>query len=91
MSEKTKKSVWWWTKTALEGIGYTAIAFAPELLQLFPDHTLAFKLALPIGFLVKFFRVKTAYNKGEELPAGLVRQLNKLPDRITGINPRADE
>jgi hypothetical protein len=75
----------WWLKTGAEVIGTTAIAFAPELLQLLPENTLLFKLAIPIGVAIKFFKMKYDY-KRDNLPSGISEKtLDKLPDKITGI------
>ena len=84
MSEQEKKNAWYWTKTIAQGVAVTAVTFAPEILQIFPEHTLAFKLALPIGFLAKFVFMKKDYKK-DQLPSGLTRFLDKVPDNITGI------
>lgn len=84
MPEEKKKTVWWWSKLALQGLATTAVAFAPEILQLFPDHTLAFKLAIPAGFLIKWMMVKSDYQK-DVLPGGLSDKLDKIPNRFTGV------
>lgn len=84
MPEQKKQTVWWWTKTVLQGLATTAISFTPEILGLFPEHTLAFKLAIPAGFLVKYLVTKTHYEK-DTLPSGVAAQLDKVPNSITGV------
>ncbi|HAV56603.1 MAG TPA: hypothetical protein DCX45_03575 [Acinetobacter junii] len=86
MSETQKNTFWWWLKTTGQVLGTTAIAFTPELLQLLPEHTLLFKLALPIGFAVKLFMVKSDYqNNSEKLPGGVRSVMDKIPNKYTGI------
>lgn len=80
--KKVKKTLWW-LKTAAQGLAVTAITFAPEILQVFPEQTLAFKLALPIGFLVKFLWMKSEY-KQDVLPSGMTKVMDKIPDSVTG-------
>lgn len=84
MSETEKKGLWYWTKTIGQGVAVTAITFAPEIMQIFPEHTLIFKLALPAGFLLKWIMAKKDYQKNE-LPTGLTKLFDKIPDRYTGI------
>jgi len=83
-SRVEKRNVWWWLKTGGETLITTAIAFAPEILQLFPEHTLAFKLALPIGFLLKSMKMKKDYQR-DELPGGLTKLYDKQSNQKTGI------
>jgi len=81
----TKKSFFWWLKTIGQGLATTAVAFAPEILQAFPEHTLIFKLALPIGFFIKYTFAKKEYQK-DILPSGLSDKVfDKLPNGLTGI------
>ncbi len=81
---KEIKGTLWWLKTAAQGLAVTAITFAPEILQVFPEQTLAFKLALPIGFLVKFLWMKREY-KQDVLPTGMTSMMDRVPDSITGV------
>lgn len=84
MSDQQKHNVWWWTKTIGQAALTTGVAFAPELLQLLPEHTLLFKLALPIGMFLKLTFMRKEYQENE-LPDGLSKVGDKIPDRITGI------
>lgn len=83
MSDK-KKSFWYWTKTVGLGIATTAVTFAPEIMQVFPEHTLVFKLALPAGFFIKWLMTKGDYQK-DQLPSGMTRLLDRIPNKYTGI------
>lgn len=83
MSEKEKQNFWYWTKTVALGVATTAVTFAPEIMQIFPEHTLVFKLALPAGFLLKWLMAKKNYKK-DELPSGLTKLMDRLPDKYTG-------
>ena len=84
MPEEQKKNLWWWTKLALQGLATTAVAFTPEILQLFPEHTVAFKLAIPAGFFIKFLMTRESYKK-DELPGGITKLMDKIPDKVTGV------
>jgi hypothetical protein len=78
-----KEDLKWWLKTGAEVLGTTAIAFAPELLQLFPENTLLFKLAIPLGAAIKLFKMKSEYKK-DTLPSGVAsKTLDKLPNEVT--------
>lgn len=83
MSNEEKHNLLWWTKTVGQVTLTTAITFAPEILGIFPEHTLAFKLALPIGFFLKALSMKTQYGK-DTLPSGMTKMMDKIPDKITG-------
>lgn len=83
MSDKEKYTLWWYLKTGGQVALTTAITFAPEILKIFPEHTLAFKLALPIGFFLKMVAMRTEYGK-DELPSGMTKMMDKIPDKITG-------
>lgn len=83
MSNEEKHNLLWWTKTVGQVTLTTAITFAPEILKIFPEHTLAFKLALPIGFFLKMVAMRTEYGK-DELPSGMTKMMDKIPDKITG-------
>ena len=84
MSEQEKHDFKWWLKTGAQVLVTTAISFAPEILQVFPEHTVAFKLALPIGFAVKLFLTKSEYKK-DKLPNGMAKILDKVDDKYTGV------
>lgn len=79
-----KKNLWFWTKTVGIGLVSTAVAFAPEIMQVFPEHTLVAKLALPVGFFIKWMMAKKDYKK-DELPSGITKLMDKIPDKYTGV------
>jgi hypothetical protein len=91
MSEQKKKSFLWWLKTAGEAALWTAGYYGTELLQLFPEHTVANKIALPVGFALGFLvrkaiGMKNEYQKKpEQLPSGIEKSLDLVPNKITGI------
>lgn len=83
MSDNQKYTLWWWLKTGSQIALTTAVTFAPEILQIFPEHTLAFKLALPVGFFLKAIAMRTEYGK-DTLPSGMTKMMDRIPDNITG-------
>lgn len=86
MSNQQRHTFWWWVKTTAQVLGTTGVAFAPEILQLFPEHTMLFKLAIPIGFAVKLFGMKWDYErKSERLPEGVRKTMDKISDDYTGV------
>jgi len=91
MGEKPKHSVKWWLKTVGEAALWTAGYYGTELLQLFPEHTIANQIALPVGFALGFLvrkaiGVKNEYQKTpEQLPGGVEKSLDLVPNKITGI------
>lgn len=70
-------------KELAKSIGIGLIGFAPEILQLFPKHTLAFKLAMPVGFVAQLFWNRVKYQR-DELPHGVDRHFEKMPNILTG-------
>lgn len=81
---KEIKTTLWWIKTAGQGLAVTAVMFAPEILRIFPEQTLAFKLALPIGAFLKFMWMRKEYQK-DTLPSGMTKAMDNVPDSMTGI------
>jgi len=84
MSEQQKHNFKWWLKTVGQVTLTTAITFAPEILHIFPEETLAFKLALPIGFALKMLAMKTEYQK-DVLPSGMTKLIDSVPNSVTGV------
>ena len=79
----------WWLKTVGEGLLWTGGYYATELLKLFPDNTVADQIAIPAGFIIgfmvrKYFGTRNEY-KRDELPGGLTRVMDKMPNSLTGI------
>lgn len=86
MSDQNKHTLKWWLMTTGQVLVTTAVAFAPEILQLLPEHTLLFKLAIPIGFFIKAFGMKWDYErKSERLPEGVRNVMDKIPNDYTGV------
>ena len=90
MQTKPLNELKWWIKTSAEVLGTTLIAFAPEILQLFPQHTLAFKLAIPIGFFLKTMKLRKEY-QDNKLPSGIIKAMDKIPVRFTGVRVQEEE
>jgi hypothetical protein len=80
---KQLKDALWWGKTIGQGLAITAVTFAPEILRIFPEHTMVFKLAVPIGFMIKFLWMRKDYKK-DVLPSGITKVMDKIPDAVTG-------
>lgn len=79
----------WWLKTIGEALLWTGGYYATEILQVFPDNTIAHQVAIPVGFMIGFMVRKAIGTKSEykqdTLPSGLSRVLDKIPNSITGI------
>lgn len=84
MAEEDKRTFWWYAAELGKTLAITAVGFTPEILKLFPEHTVAFKLAIPIGFAVQMFRNRIKYEKNN-LPSGVTKHFDKIPNSITGI------
>lgn len=90
MSDK-KKNIVWYLKTAGEALLWTAGYYGTELLQLFPEHTVANKVALPVGFALGFILRKAMgarneyQKKSEQLPSGIKSTMDKMSNKITGV------
>lgn len=82
MSESNSITFWkrseFWGSLALAGLG----------LSYFPDHTVAHQVGTfcnaSVGIAVTWFGVKKGY-QSDNLPSGLSKVLDKVPDSITGI------
>ena len=81
-----KNSIPFWKRKELQGLALTALSFTPELLQalgatgILPEHTLAFKIAAPLGIVLAMFGLRKGYkadnigpvsNAIDALPEGL--------------------
>lgn len=70
---------------------WTGAYYGTELLQLFPDHTVANQIAVPVGFALGFvvrqaLGLRKQYQKApESLPKGVEEFMDKKPDKWTGI------
>lgn len=59
------------------------LSVTPEILGVFPQHTLAFKLALPVGLLLTAFGLRKGY-QANNLWGWATRLLHKIPNKLTG-------
>lgn len=84
--KKFGRTFGWWLKTTGQVLGTSAVSFAPEILRVLPEHTLLFKLAIPIGFAIKMFWMKADYqNNSAKLPDGVRNVMDKIPNELTGV------
>jgi len=63
--------------------------YIPSLLEQLPQHTLLAKLAVPLALYIKYKKHTTAYKK-DELPSGLTKFYDKIPDSLTGVKGSAN-
>jgi hypothetical protein len=78
--------------TILAGLS-AVIAYIPDvapwaLQKITAEHTIVFKLAPMIGGLLSAIWASTGLRKGyqkDELPAGITKVMDKIPDSLTGI------
>lgn len=73
----------WYKRKELWGTLINLVAFAPELLQAFPEKTLAFKLALPVGIILTALGLRKGY-KANNLWRWTTDIMHKIPNKITG-------
>lgn len=75
-----------WKRRELQGLALSILAFTPELLQIFPDHTVAFKLAIPVGLILSGIGLRKGYRANNlQLPGGLgdiSNAIDRLPNTI---------
>jgi len=88
MDEEPKK-VKWYQRKEVWGTALTLLSFSPEIVNSFvdigilPEYTLVAKLATPIGLVLTALGLRSGY-KDNNLPGGLIRAMDKMPDNITG-------
>ena len=86
--ESTK--VKWYKRKEVWGTALTLLSFSPELINsvvdvgLLPEYTLVAKLATPIGLILTALGLRAGY-KDNNLPGGLTRVMDKIPDNISGV------
>lgn len=73
----------WYKRKEFWGTVITVISFTPEVLQLFPEQTLAFKLALPVGIILTALGLRKGY-KANNLWQWITNIMHRIPDKITG-------
>lgn len=89
MSDQPAK-VRWYQRKEVWGTALTLLSFSPELINsvvdigLLPEYTLVAKLATPIGLILTAFGLRSGY-KDNNLPGGLTKLMDKVPDSITGV------
>ena len=75
-------------------LGYLPDA-APMIIQkLVPAHTLVFQLAQPIGILLGGLFTAMGLKKGykaDNLPSGITKAMDKIPDSLTGVKGASNE
>lgn len=75
------KTVKYYAKEGAIVLGSTFITFLPEILHMFPDHTLAFKAALPVSLVWRMWRLRQQKKKGN-LPSGVEQHYNFIKDKV---------
>lgn len=89
MNEEPKK-VKWYQRKEVWGTALTLLSFTPEIVNSFvdigilPEYTLVAKLATPIGLILTALGLRSGY-KQDNLPGGITRAMDKMPDEFTGI------
>ena len=79
-----KKSFWYWLGNTAVGLLGTAVYFSDAIIpEVFPEKTIAHKLAIPISYGIKYLWDSWKYRKGELHPTA-EKLLDKLPNAITG-------
>lgn len=73
----------WYKRKEIWGTVITALSATPEVLQLFFQYTLAFRLALPVGLLLTALGLRKGY-QANNLPGGITKALHRVPDKLTG-------
>ena len=92
-NSKKPQPFWkWLLKTTGTALLYAGGYYSTQLLQLFPEHTVANQIALPAGFAISFIfqqwlKMKKDY-QNDLLPEAHTKIMDKLPDekKIAGIN-----
>ena len=84
MSDKKKKSFWFYFTEGAKFLGATVLTFAPEILGQFPGHTVASKLAIPVTVIWTGLRMRDWYMK-DILPDAATNILDRMPDKVTGV------
>jgi len=89
MNEHTNK-ISFWKRKEVWGAALTLLSFSPEIVNSFvdigilPEYTIVAKLATPIGLILTALGLRSGY-KDDNLPGGLTRMLDKIPDNISGV------
>lgn len=89
MDEQTNK-VKWYQRKEVWGTALTLLSFSPEIVNSFvdigllPEYTLVAKLATPIGLILTALGLRSGY-KDDNLPGGLTKVMDKIPDSVTGV------
>lgn len=79
----------WYLRKEIWGVGLTLLSFSPEIIDTFvqagllKDYTLIAKLALPLGLILNVLGLRKGY-KAENLPSGIMKVMDKIPDKYTG-------
>lgn len=85
-----EQKIKFWQRKELWGAALTLLSISPELINsvvnigLLPEYTLIAKLATPIGLILTVLGLRSGY-KSDNLPGGITKVMNKIPDSITGV------
>ena len=83
MSSK-KNNFWYWLGQTALGLVSIAVTFSPQILEVFPDHTVVNQFAIPIGLGMKFIWDSWKYRRNT-LPESQTKLLDIIPNGITGV------
>ena len=90
------KKIKFWQRKEVWGTALTLLSFSPEIVNSFvdigilPEYTLVAKLATPIGLILTALGLRSGY-KDNNLPGGLTKAMDKIPDTITGVRGSGNE
>ena len=94
MNEPNK--IKFWQRKEVWGAALTLLSFSPELIHSFvdvgflPEYTIVAKLATPIGLILTALGLRSGY-KDNNLPGGLTKAMDKMPDSVTGVRGSGNE
>lgn len=95
MNEQRNKLVWYKRKE-IWGAALTLLSFSPEIVNSFvsvgilPEYTIVAKLATPIGLILTALGLRSGY-KDNNLPGGITKAMDQIPDSITGVKGSGNE
>jgi len=92
LKDKPKKKIKWWKRKEVHALALGLVSLVPEIVKpvlthAFPENTLLFQLATPIGMAFSLvwgaLGLRDGY-KSDNLPQGIRKVMDKIPDKITG-------
>lgn len=78
------KTVGYYAKEGAIVAGSAFLAYLPDILHLFPEHTLAFKASIPLSILWRTWRLRQNKKK-KTLPSGVERHYDKVIDQVKKV------